>query len=507
MRTEIQLGLRHLKCLQPEDSADEPFAWVFYFTLDGTSIRQNSRNTDRLISNVLITGNPGSHGNLGVDEINPGQHFPIPASVNTYSSVVTPIRLNMLGQSLVIPARIGCFFVLLDEDATSDSAIETAHQRLRDFVQQRINGFIQDLSLNEILIRAGQLRSEQPNLALDDAAARALQEQIDAFTGTLVDQAVDLIEDVIVEESDIFELFDNWIDSDDLIGTFQFMPDERSLVQANLNMSFLGTVLYKPNDWRHWYDIGVDVKARLIPGSDEIQASNGLIDDSVVATGEFIIAEQQLCLDAGNRVGWQHHHLRERWDFSFNYPFLDVIWSIDGIELPGNRAAGTLDITKTVRKPRTDFLDKGISVPTVTEERQVTVRHERRRDNGIERLTVFNVPQDAQYPLTVGLAGVLPNGTRLPLGTSKALFDGQSVEVDNQFVESYLKCISKYDLPHRLIKRVTIKDLWGPYGRQKILDQVTQQLEVVADVRGLSAERRARLATAARQRLGLQERQ
>ena len=114
MRMDMQLRLQSLRCVQGDEDADEPFAWVFYLTLDGSTINQSKANPDRLVSTVVVKGNEGSHGNLGVDGVVAGRVFAIPASIGAYATSMRSIRIsNPL--EIVVPSRVVAFLVLLDE--------------------------------------------------------------------------------------------------------------------------------------------------------------------------------------------------------------------------------------------------------------------------------------------------------------------------------------------------------------------------------------------------------
>jgi hypothetical protein len=155
--------------VQGDEDADEPFAWVFYLTLDGSTITQSKANPDRLVSTVVVKGNEGSHGNLGVDGVVAGRVFAIPASIGAYATSMRSIRIsNPL--EIVVPGRVVAFLVLLDEDVTSDADIEVAHEKVTRRVQDRFNEFLQDMSLNQIVIDAGQLMIGRPDLDLAGAA-------------------------------------------------------------------------------------------------------------------------------------------------------------------------------------------------------------------------------------------------------------------------------------------------------------------------------------------------
>jgi hypothetical protein len=158
----------------------------------------------------------------------------------------------------------------------------------------------------------------------------------------------------VIEESNVIQLIENFFDHDDFMGSFKFVPDERAMLGSNLSMSFRDQVR-KRNDLSHVYDIHVDVSAQLVPGSEEIARTGSVLSDVIADRGEFVTSGQLLCIGNGTRVPWTRHDLKEQWDFAFNYPFAEAVWSIDGMDLPPGRDDGTLDFAKTVRRARTMF--------------------------------------------------------------------------------------------------------------------------------------------------------
>ena len=501
MRMDMQLRLQSLRCVQGDEDADEPFAWVFYLTLDGSTITQSKANPDRLVSTVVVKGNEGSHGNLGVDEVVAGRVFAIPASIGAYATSMRSIRIsNPL--EIVVPGRVVAFFVLLDEDVTSDADIEVAHEKVSQRVQDRFNEFLQNMSLNQIVIDAGQLMIGRPDLDLAGAATEIVQQRFDVFTDQLSDELEDYATDVVIEESNVIQLIENFFDHDDFMGSFKFVPDERAMLGSNLSMSFRDQVR-KRNDLSHVYDIHVDVSAQLVPGSEEIARTGSVLSDVIADRGEFVTSGQLLCIGNGTRVPWTRHDLKEQWDFAFNYPFAEAVWSIDGMDLPPGRDDGTLDFAKTVRRARTDVPLSGTKLVIGTEQRTVRVQHSRKRVNGVEHLVVSNRSEDAQYAVTIGLSVVLPNGTRIAVNPSDATFDGQSVRLDTTFLNEYDKCLSTFERRGHKSTHTTPQDLWGPYGRQVILDRAEQQLAVAAQIRGLSANRTAAISRALVKQVGI----
>ena len=48
------LSLDALRCWQPNEDADEPFLWTFFFAIDGSTVRQHSANSKLLLPSVIV---------------------------------------------------------------------------------------------------------------------------------------------------------------------------------------------------------------------------------------------------------------------------------------------------------------------------------------------------------------------------------------------------------------------------------------------------------------------
>jgi hypothetical protein len=160
-------------------------------------------------------------------------------------------------------------------------------------------------------------------------------------------------------------------------------------------------------------------------------------------------------------------------------------------------------LNKIVSWPRTDSLGQGLSVLTTEQPRAVTVRHERAREGSVERLSIFNNPEDGKYSVEFDLVGVLPNGVRIPIETARACFDGRILELDPDTLNAFTECWAEFDLPPRYVRRLLPVDPWGPCAKQQRFQEVQKRLAVLGEAGVFSREHIARLTNAALEKLGL----
>jgi hypothetical protein len=137
---ELDLRLTALRCNQPDETEEEPYLWAF-FQLDGSTVRQPQRDELRLVGNVKIAAGHGGHANLSSSTAVAGQVLEIPVDVGSHRATLRPIRLQVLGRTVVIPGRLTAFIVLMDEDATSDASIVKANSALRGLPGEPVERF------------------------------------------------------------------------------------------------------------------------------------------------------------------------------------------------------------------------------------------------------------------------------------------------------------------------------------------------------------------------------
>ncbi len=105
MRLDITFRLERLICLARNEGADEPYLWTFFLKLDGDTVRPSAADPDRFVGSVRATAPPGSHGNLGVEDVEREQRIAIPPERGVYTTELRPIGIPVLGQTYWVPGR------------------------------------------------------------------------------------------------------------------------------------------------------------------------------------------------------------------------------------------------------------------------------------------------------------------------------------------------------------------------------------------------------------------
>lgn len=72
--------------------ADEPYLLDVFLKLDGETVRQSTADLDRFEGHVRVVTAPGSHGNLGVEDVEGEQRIPIPVERGVFTTDLQPIR-------------------------------------------------------------------------------------------------------------------------------------------------------------------------------------------------------------------------------------------------------------------------------------------------------------------------------------------------------------------------------------------------------------------------------
>jgi hypothetical protein len=126
----------------------EPYLWVIYFTVDGTTVQLSDPDfTLHGVARAVPT--PGSHGDLGVVEVSSGQVVPIPQALGAFNTTLIPIPVSQQLQNLGAPAQVagvaGAVCVLMEQDWTNDSAAEAGHQALNDGFRTHLNKLVDEL--------------------------------------------------------------------------------------------------------------------------------------------------------------------------------------------------------------------------------------------------------------------------------------------------------------------------------------------------------------------------
>lgn len=509
----VDLNLTSLRCVQPEDSEDEPYLWTFFFTLDGSTVRQPMPGVMQLVGNVTITAGHGAHGNLGVSDVVPPRNVPIPANVGHHSTTLRPIRLRVGNDTIVIPGRLVAFCVLMEEDATDDDSILKAHGALRNFLETEWNTFLATgINQQALLSAMGTVRQANPQLGDREAVLAAVQLLIDGFVDGLEDRAAEVVEDTVIDDSSVFELIANFVDADDSMGTLRLSFDERQIINENLAIRIFSPIIGRDEDgvWTSYYEMHGGVSARLIATNSDTVSERLEPVTAPMTSGEYAFDREYLCIPAGTIMTWTISGVEQEHSIRYTYPWLPVRWTVNGTEI--TTQSGTERFTADCSFPVFDASQPPRLTRTRHEQREVGVRYET-QDLGDEgkQIRLWNHRDDGTYGFIVEAQGLLPNGATIPLLSEMVSFSGQRIdlgppEVISSFRDCMEQVLGKSD-DYAKSKKPSLKDLWGNDARFSIYEELIQVVDAQAAVRGLTETRVSALKAGIARKLNVQRRQ
>lgn len=516
MDFSVDLTLAGLHCITPTDPSgeDEPYAWIFFVKVDGSTLRQRIGDPNRLTANVSVHSGSGGPGNLA-SHISSGGNIHISPSVGQFLSQLRPIVIDLVqgAQSvrLFLPGMIAVTSVVIDQDSTPSSAMEGAFAAVKAHVQQRLNDFLNNLALDVLATAA--LASPNPAATLRDALLAAVTD----FQVTLAHEAIEVAKAnaavAVVRSVDWWNPFD-WVelliefaDPDETVGSARFTISETNLIASSLHRDLRADVRQQSTGLGGaWYVLGgyANGSIRFSPRDRQIGQLGPPVRVELGGDGEHLVRGGRRCLEEGKivrfrRIGFHETHL-----VSVDYPFLSYRYALDGQELTG--AAGTVTLTKEVMIP--EFDTKAfffIGARPETRPVSVSYRKVRRVDQPqIERLLLANEPADGNYDLTVTVEAVLPNGRVIPVCQDGLAIVGQTIDFADGFFESYMNCLAEYLKSLRIQVKPQIPDNWKtPEITWRRFHDVSERLTALAEVNILSRGTLERVRSNLAARLGL----
>jgi hypothetical protein len=196
----------------------------------------------------IVVGTPGNHGNLGTSDVDEGDDVAIPATIGEYHTTMTPIRLTRpLGSITELGGMLGCVVVLMEEDFTSDSAIQRGHDALDRNVRDRLAALVGSLSISK------------PEPTDDDVSA--LSDQIGAA-----------VKDAIGDGVSVLSWIAGFGNMDDQIGSAVFRFSHKQLEDSNGMRIPFGRRWPNDGDWQIFGGITANaLPAREDPCCDELR--------------------------------------------------------------------------------------------------------------------------------------------------------------------------------------------------------------------------------------------
>lgn len=178
----VRLDLNRIHCYDEGDGWGdaEPYLWTVFFKIDGESVALTEGLT--LSGNATVQSTPGSHGNLGTSDVDPGEDVPIPSALGYWSPFLTPIPVPASLRPLAgddLGGVVGVVCVLMEEDNVSDSGAEAGHQGLNNAVQNALDQVIATRSFANPSI--GQAEIDQYLAAIESGVVQAIEDEQNFF--------------------------------------------------------------------------------------------------------------------------------------------------------------------------------------------------------------------------------------------------------------------------------------------------------------------------------------
>jgi hypothetical protein len=502
MEYSIDSALTNLHCITPTDPSgeDEPYLWVFFVTVDGNTVRQRVGDLHHLTANISVHSGSGRPGNLGAPSTVSGGNIHITPSVGQFGSGIRPIVLDTteggVMRRLFIPGTIAITSVVIDEDSAPRDAMEEAFNDVKTNIQNRFNDFINGLELDPLL--AGAFAAPDPVAVVRRAFAQAVAGLQTTLAQESIAIAIQSAQISAMASTDWWNPFDMaalaiaGLDPDEPVGTARFTIGETDLINASLHRNLDADVRQSTTGLGGaWYRINgyANGSIRFFPGDHEIGLLGAPVREVLNAESERIVRVGRRCVEAGTRIRFTRVGFREKHQVSVNYPFLTYRYFLDGQELTGT--AGTVTLTKEVMVP--DFDETSFYlIGGHQETRSVVVSYgkSRRIDRPqIERLTLSNNPNDANYDLTLTIEAVLPNGHTIPVCEDGVAIVGQSIEFADRFFEAYVACVAAYLKSLNIQVKPTIPENWKtPELRWERYREVSERLTALQRINLVDAQ-------------------
>src|SRR4051794_30911098 len=110
MEMHLDMALQNLHCRTPTDPSgqDEPYLWIFFVLVDGSTVRQRLDDPWLLSASVTVESGSGRPGNLAEAKAESGSNIHVPPDVGRHQTQVRPIVLNLPSALLraFIPGRL-----------------------------------------------------------------------------------------------------------------------------------------------------------------------------------------------------------------------------------------------------------------------------------------------------------------------------------------------------------------------------------------------------------------
>jgi hypothetical protein len=530
MHFDVDAEFRNLHCTTPTDPSghDEPYLWLFFIKLDGSTIHQrygpDNQPLNRLSATISVEAGPGGHGNLAAATASSGSNVVVPPAVGRHETALRPIPIDLAGATKVYRFLVpGCLFtlaLLIDEDSAPDEAPQAAFAAVKEHIANRLNDLINDFDLSGIILAALAALTAGQDPA--PVALRGVLTTLANFQQTIAQEATDLAiqraKDAALAAADWWNPVDAVnlvvaaIDPDEVIGANGFLVSEQSLIAASLGQPLSADLRQSATGLGGaWYSLSGSAQGsvKFYPGDLKVLPMAPPKRRNLEKT-RYVIKVGRRCLDAGTkgwatRVGFKETHVA-----SVEYPFLAYRYFLDDIELVGDQEysnqPGSVKITKTVSFPEFDE-SKFYLVGETQKVRKVSLSFERGTDPlrpQFEQFLIRNDPKDGCYSVTLRVEGVLPNGQSIPVGSTDIAVTGQSLELSDGLLERYAECIAAYLRSLQVRIKPTVPAQWRtPEMKWRQLDLAVERLGELRKANLLDNATVARVKVDLAKKLGL----
>ena len=199
----VRIDLERIICHDEGDGigSAEPYLWVAFFKVDGTTVTVNSAFTLDGVATVEFT--PGSHGNLPNDDVDPGEVIAIPPAIGEWSTRLEPIGFQDV-PDLDVGGAAGAVVVLMEEDNVTDAGAAAGHTAFDSAVREALNEIVATRTVT--------------NQDVSDEELAGFEEQIS-----------DAVKDAVANQQGVFANIWSWLNADDTIGFKAFVFSHDSL--------------------------------------------------------------------------------------------------------------------------------------------------------------------------------------------------------------------------------------------------------------------------------------
>jgi hypothetical protein len=207
---QVQLVVDRVRCHDEGDGlgSAEPYLWTVFFKVDGDTV---ALGDDLFLhGHATVIPTPGSHGNLGDDDVDEGEDVLVPSAIGELVATLRPIPVpSWVTETFGVEdvgGVIGVVTVLMEEDNVSHAGAEAGHTALDAFVRQAIDGLVPTLGVVHADV------TEEDIVALTLGAEAAIAEAVESAQTS-------------------WENFVSWLNADDQIGNAVFTFSHDSLAE------------------------------------------------------------------------------------------------------------------------------------------------------------------------------------------------------------------------------------------------------------------------------------